>query len=217
MRTVFQQVSLIASIVLGLFLQQCQQPNSEQVETKTAEPTSTITDVTTPSVEVTTDTTELEKVEPVEELDGKPIAAVESLRADIVKHAATYLDKGINYSDSVEGATFDCSGFTSHILKNFDIDFTGSSATMATQGKKIKLADAKTGDLIFFIRKNDETNRVFHVGIVEKTEKGENGELITTILHSKTSKGPSRDQIPEPYYWNTDNLKIFAKDILSES
>lgn len=223
MKTLLQASSMILFVFAVSLMQQC------QIETNTSDEAAQPTSDSTTSVEEGQESTddvgesvaeETTPVTPVEELEEQPIAPIdnnEDLRVEIAKYASTYLDKGIKYSDPVEGATFDCSGFTSHILKKFDIDFTGSSDVMATKGKAIELEDAKVGDLIFFIRKADTTNRVFHVGIIENTEKDENGEVVTTILHSRTSKGPWRDRIPEPYYWNTDKMKIFARDILSDS
>lgn len=69
------------------------------------------------------------------------------------------------------GRTFmgiDCSGFTQIVFRAHGIKLLRDAYQQATQGRKIKLADAATNDLAFF---SNSEGRVIHVGIVIKEKK----------------------------------------------
>ncbi len=66
------------------------------------------------------------------------------------------------------GRTFlgiDCSGFTQVVFRTAGIKLMRDAYQQATQGKKIKLADAATNDLAFF---SNNEGRIIHVGIILK-------------------------------------------------
>ena len=66
------------------------------------------------------------------------------------------------------GRTFmgiDCSGFTQVVFRVHGIKLLRDAYQQATQGKKIKFADAATNDLAFF---SNQEGRIIHVGIVIK-------------------------------------------------
>ena len=92
-------------------------------------------------------------------------------------------------------AGFDCSGFVTYTMNQFDITLPRSSAEMARSGKRILKKDAKAGDLIFF---NTSGGGVSHVGIVT-----ENNDGIIKFIHSSTSSGVIYSTTAEGYYSRT--------------
>ncbi|MDR2682837.1 MAG: CapA family protein [Dysgonamonadaceae bacterium] len=80
---------------------------------------------------------------------------------------------GIPYRRGSKGPkSFDCSGFTSFIFKNFGYRLSSSCTQQVTQGIPIGKEELKTGDLIFFKGRNAQSRRVGHVGIVLSNEEG---------------------------------------------
>lgn len=59
---------------------------------------------------------------------------------------------------------FDCSGFVKYVFKHFGISLNRTSRSQASQGLKVKKANLKAGDLVFFDT-NGGLNRINHVGI----------------------------------------------------
>ena len=57
----------------------------------------------------------------------------------------------------------DCSGFAQQVYKLFGIKLLRDAYLQASQGKEVKLEDAKYGDLAFF---HNEKGRIVHVGII---------------------------------------------------
>lgn len=92
-------------------------------------------------------------------------------------------------------AGFDCSGFVTYTLNQFDISLPRNSAEMAQIGKRILKKDAKPGDLIFF---KTNGSYISHVGIVT-----ENNDGIITFIHSSTSSGVVYSSTAEGYYSRT--------------
>jgi len=92
-------------------------------------------------------------------------------------------------------AGFDCSGFVTYTLNQFDIALPRNSAEMAQIGKRILKKDAKPGDLIFF---KTNGSYISHVGIVT-----ENSDGIIKFIHSSTSSGVVYSSTSESYYART--------------
>jgi len=87
----------------------------------------------------------------------------EALRQEIIAYAKTLL--GIKYvygGSSKKG--FDCSGFVGYVFEHFGISLERSSKDMGNNGKTVKKADLKPGDLVFFDT-NGGLNAINHVGI----------------------------------------------------
>lgn len=85
----------------------------------------------------------------------------EELRAGIILTAKKHL--GALYRYGGMGARgFDCSGFAQFVYRENGITLPRSTVDQYEQGRKIDLADAKPGDLLFF---KIYRNRVSHVGI----------------------------------------------------
>ncbi|MGZ3929112.1 MAG: C40 family peptidase [Mucilaginibacter sp.] len=68
---------------------------------------------------------------------------------------------------------FDCSGFVSYVFKQFNADVPRSSNEFINIGRKIRLEDARTGDIILFTgTKSHHLHTIGHVGIVYCNEGG---------------------------------------------
>lgn len=68
---------------------------------------------------------------------------------------------------------FDCSGFVSYVFKNFNANVPRSSGDFINAGRKIRIEDARTGDIILFTgTKSHHPHRIGHVGIVYCNEGG---------------------------------------------
>lgn len=93
---------------------------------------------------------------------------------------------------------FDCSGFTTHIFKEFGYSLGSSSRDQYLQGLEIELkSDILPGDLLFFGGRAGGTTRVGHVGIAIDYDP-ETDEV--TFIHSATSGGVRIDTTSAPYY-----------------
>lgn len=115
------------------------------------------------------------------------------LRSEIVEYAEKFL--GTHYRSAGRTPSgFDCSGFVSYVMKEYEIKMNGSSASQEGQGKRISKKDAKPGDLVFFRR--SPKGRVHHVAMVY-----ENDESGMTIIHS-ASRGVVIEKIEDSEYWS---------------
>ncbi|MEM0992804.1 MAG: C40 family peptidase [Bacteroidota bacterium] len=115
----------------------------------------------------------------------------ERLRTEIVSYAKQHLGVNYKYGGNTPRG-FDCSGFTSHVMGEFNIQLNRSSRDQAKQGKKIRLKDAKAGDLVFF----SKGGRVFHVAIIASNKNGQ-----VKIVHSTSSRGVVLDNLTNSSYW----------------
>jgi lipoprotein Spr len=109
--------------------------------------------------------------------------STDSITGDsIIQFARTLI--GVRYrsatSDPLRG--FDCSGFVSYVFKNFNFVVPRSSCEFINIGEKIRLEDAKPGDIILFTSPTRH-HRIGHVGIVLCNE-GDDFEFI----HSTSGK-----------------------------
>lgn len=105
-------------------------------------------------------------------------AKTEALRQEIVEYAKTLL--GVKYvygGYSTKG--FDCSGFVGYVFEQFGISLERSSKDMGNNGKTVKKADLKPGDLVFFDT-NGGLNAINHVGIYIGSNK---------FIHASSSIG----------------------------
>ncbi|MEN0049039.1 MAG: C40 family peptidase [Bacteroidota bacterium] len=117
----------------------------------------------------------------------------EKLRTEIISYAKQHLGTNYKYGGTtVKG--FDCSGFTSHVMGEFNIPLNRTSKDQAAQGKKVAVKNAKPGDLIFF----SKGGRIFHVSIVASNK---NGQL--QVIHSTSSRGVVVDNITNSKYWSS--------------
>ena len=78
---------------------------------------------------------------------------------------------------------FDCSGFVSYVFKRFNFDVPRSSYDFINIGQKIRLEDARPGDIILFTGTKKHSRRIGHVAILYSTE--DNG---IQFIHSTSGK-----------------------------
>jgi murein DD-endopeptidase / murein LD-carboxypeptidase len=83
---------------------------------------------------------------------------------------------------------FDCSGFTSYVFAQFDIELPHSSKSQAEKGNWVAKEDLRAGDLVFF---NTGGKGISHVGIYI-------GDGM--FAHSATDDGVIKSSLNEGYY-----------------
>ena len=105
------------------------------------------------------------------------VASINNLAYDIIEYSKQYL--GLPYRRGAKGPnSFDCSGFTQYVYKNFGYQLGASCTSQITEGEKIDKTELKPGDLIFFKGRNAKSSRTGHVGIVVSNEPEGNLEFI---------------------------------------
>ena len=92
-------------------------------------------------------------------------------------------------------SSFDCSGFTSYVYRNFGFSLKRSSAEQAEQFDTVQPEELKTGDLVYFSGRS-RSKRVGHVGIV--VSKNDNGTF--DFIHAAVHKGVTISNSDEAYY-----------------
>ncbi|MDR0547390.1 MAG: CapA family protein, partial [Dysgonamonadaceae bacterium] len=92
--------------------------------------------------------------------------------------------------------SFDCSGFTSFVFKNFGYSLSACCRTQIMQGDRVEISELKTGDLIFFKGRNAQSKRVGHVGIVVSND--ENGNV--SFIHA-CRRGVRIDELNKSQYY----------------
>ena len=133
----------------------------------------------------------------------KSNAASMQLRKNIVNKAQNYVGTSYKYAGGQPSTGFDCSGFTSFVFKEFNIQLSPASAEQAKQGYKIPLEKVKPGDLIFF----GDATRIQHVAlVVERTKDG------IVCVHSTTSRGVIIENVSTSTYWKPKIL--YARDVI---
>ncbi len=112
----------------------------------------------------------------------------------IINFGKQYLNTPYRYGGSTPRG-FDCSGFTSHVFRNFGYNLGRSSRDQAANLPSISKSNLQTGDLVFF-EGNRKNGVIGHVGIV--TESFGDGSF--KFIHSSTSDGIVVTKSSEPYY-----------------
>lgn len=129
---------------------------------------------------------------------------VSTLRKDIRRYARRYKGSRYKYAGA-DPKGFDCSGFTSYVLKKFDVKVSRSSKVQATEGRKISLRRARPGDLLFFSKSG--RGKPSHVALV--IDNRSDGLIV---VHSTTSRGVIEENISQSTYWKPKLL--FARDVI---
>jgi cell wall-associated NlpC family hydrolase len=132
-------------------------------------------------------------------------AAISKERREIVSFAKKQMGAAYKYAGKSPATGFDCSGFTSYVLQEFDVKISPGSSEQAKAGKKIPLDETKPGDLIFF---GDET-RIQHVALVYERKKDG-----IYCIHSTSSRGVVIDNISTSTYWKPRIL--YAKNVVGK-
>ena len=130
--------------------------------------------------------------------------SIESVRKNVTGWAENYIGAKYKYASQDPKKGFDCSGFTSYVMGEFNIELSPSSATQSQQGDKISLSDVTPGDLIFF----GKGKKIQHVALVSEVTK----EGIICI-HATNTRGVIKENISTSDYWAKRIL--FARDVIT--
>lgn len=115
---------------------------------------------------------------------------------DLLKEAATHIGKRYVWG-SKGPSTFDCSGFSGYVYKQFGYKIGACSRDQYKIGKSIDKKHLRKGDLVFFTSRRSGSN-VGHVGIVWEVNKETGG---FKFIHASTSRGVMISEF-EGYYVN---------------
>lgn len=139
-----------------------------------------------------------------------PVANADGVDGEtIVKTAMQFLGVPYRYGTS-SPKSFDCSGFTSYVFKQYDISLSRCASSQYSQGKNIKSkSDLRAGDLVFFQGRSGKGG-VGHVGIVAEVHK----DKTFTFVHASCSKGITTEKSTTAYY---SQRYIGARRVLSTS
>ena len=98
---------------------------------------------------------------------------------------------------------FDCSGFTSYVFREFDVQLSASSKLQSKQGKRVNLKWVKKGDLLFF----GSGGKISHVALVVDNQKAG-----IYVIHSTSSRGVIVENVSRSTYWK--KRMMFARNVL---
>ncbi|MCM1006175.1 MAG: C40 family peptidase [Prevotella sp.] len=125
---------------------------------------------------------------------------------DLLKEARKHMGK--KYVHGSKGPnTFDCSGFSSYVYKQFGYKISPASRAQYTEGVPVARRDLRKGDLVFFTSRSSGNN-VGHVGIVVSNDKA-TGKV--EFIHASI-KGVRISEI-EGYY---NNRYVGARRIITD-
>lgn len=116
------------------------------------------------------------------------------LRKEAIDYAKTFLGTKYKLGGTSPKSGFDCSGFTSYVMKQVDIALSRTSQAQENNGEKVRLKKVEPGDLIFYRR--TPLGKVFHVSMVVA-----NKEDGIYVIHS-TSRGVVIDNVTKSSYWS---------------
>ncbi len=125
-------------------------------------------------------------------------------RQEVVQYALKLQGSSYKYAGTNPRSGFDCSGFTSYVLKQFDVTLSPASAAQSKEGKPVALSAVQPGDIIVF---GKNQRNIQHVALV--TERNRDG---ITVVHSTTSRGVIRENISNSAYWKP--LILGARDVI---
>jgi cell wall-associated NlpC family hydrolase len=117
---------------------------------------------------------------------------VTQVRSEICRTAISLEGSNYRYGGKEPKKGFDCSGFTSYVMRKNGVKLSGPSYDQANRGTKKELSKVRPGDLVFFSNKG----KINHVGIVIENQKN---KLL--VAHSTSSRGVVIDNVLESSYW----------------
>lgn len=117
--------------------------------------------------------------------------SITTIASNVAKDAHNYI--GYKYVYGTAGPrTFDCSGFTSYLYKQYGVSLPRSSTSQGQYGTYVNKSDLLPGDIVCFSNRGDR--RINHVGVYIG-----DGEFI----HASTSvRGVVKDSLYSNYYVN---------------
>jgi len=125
-------------------------------------------------------------------------------RQEVVQYALRLQGASYKYAGTSPQTGFDCSGFTSYVLKQFKITLSPASAAQSTEGLPVNLSAVQPGDIIVF---GKNQRNIQHVALV--VERSRDGIIV---VHSTTSRGVIRENISTSSYWKP--LILGARDVI---
>ncbi|MCK6690754.1 MAG: C40 family peptidase [Thermoanaerobaculia bacterium] len=128
-------------------------------------------------------------------------------RQEVVNYALQYIGSSYKSAGTNPKTGFDCSGFTSFVLKQFDVKVSPASAAQSKEGVPVSLNAVQPGDLIIFGRNSKDIQHVALV--VERTRDG------IICVHSTTSRGVIKENVTTSAYWKP--LILGARDVVTPS
>jgi hypothetical protein len=118
-----------------------------------------------------------------------------SIQDDVIEYSRKFLGKPYRYAGKGPDS-FDCSGFTYFVFKEFGYKLNASSSGQERQFPTVvQKVELTKGDLVFFEGKR-KNGRVGHVGIVT----GVRPDGTFSFIHASTNYGVIVSSSAEPYY-----------------
>jgi cell wall-associated NlpC family hydrolase len=136
-----------------------------------------------------------------------PAAVVTPFRKKVVDFGKKFVGTSYKYAGQSPKTGFDCSGFTSYVLKESGVVASPASAIQATEGRYVALDRVLPGDLIFF---GESKKKISHVALV--ISRGAEG---ITCVHSTSSRGVIVENVSQSAYWKPKIL--FARDLITDN
>lgn len=131
-------------------------------------------------------------VEVVKPSSVKEVKGATDLRVQVVEYAQSFV--GTPYRPGgTDPQGFDCSGFTTFVMKEFNKNLPRRAVDQQKEAAKIRVKDALPGDLVFF----DSGSGINHVGIVVVNQNGS-----IKMVHASTSQGIVVTDIESSSYWS---------------
>lgn len=131
-----------------------------------------------------------------------------ALRKMLVEKARQYVGVRYRYGGVNPGNGFDCSGFTSYVMRHFNIRLDHSSRAQSQVGRQVKLSEARPGDLIAFRRSSRSS--VSHVSMVVS-----NSDEGVVMIHSSSSGGVIVQNLSHSSYWRRRIYTV--RDVVSST
>ncbi len=125
------------------------------------------------------------------ETDVSESKDIQNQRELILKQAKKQIGVPYRYGGN-DSKGFDCSGFTSHVMKENNLTVPRRAVDQYEGSRKIKRKNVQQGDLVFF----DSGSGINHVGIIVSGK----GEPLT-MIHASSSKGITITNIETTDYW----------------
>ena len=123
--------------------------------------------------------------------------SVSSVADNLKEYAAKFL--GTRY---VWGATgpksFDCSGFTGYVYRNFGINLDRTSREQFLQGEHVGVENLRPGDLLFFSSRSSGRGNVGHVAMVLSVDSS---TQTCKFIHASVKKGVTYQTFPDGGYY----------------
>ena len=141
----------------------------------------------------------------IETSPEKKASSYLSLRYNVLKEAEKYVGIPYTWAGKTPETGFDCSGFTSYVLRKFDYIISPSSKDQAKLGVPKSLDDCNPGDLIIF--RNDK-NEVFHVSFIADIQP-----QVIEVIHS-VNGGVKKENLFNNTWWM--NKKMEVRSILPQ-